>query len=461
MNWNEYEIEVYKYFSEQYPGSKISFDVKISGRYSKKPRQVDILIEDEIAGELFKIAVDTKYFSRNVDVKCVEAFASMVQDIDASHGLLITHKGYSDAAINRAHYGPEKVELDVLNFDELLKNQGLEAFPYTGENSILISAPFGWIVDNTKVNDYLASMYQRGLDLRQAQEQLEWMYVNFWTKDDSAASIHALTSMQNAMMHEVYTNLKISSEKSPEREDGCNTFIRVAEFDEFKGLEITGFIDCGDYIVFIVLFTKKELIARNLRKLRQVLKYSSPAKINFENSLAIKSLKNKLESISDPHDKALAYNQIAEWYSEMKNIEDELENRRLCWETYPEIYQNIRPLIRVELLSGNVESAIGLSIQFFALAPTNPKTMQDILSIFYTKDYKKHLIIIVSRLKEEYENQLEAFGNICFHNAIFLFNEGDTKNARTEFRIAKSIFEDVDENHYVIEEIEHVLLELE
>lgn len=276
MNWKDYEKEVYQYFSRMYPEAKITHDAKIIGRYSKKERQVDILIEDEIAEFPIKIAVDAKYFSRRVDIKCVESFISMIGDIGAYQGVLITQKGYSEAAINRAHYGPDKIELDVLNFEDLQNHQGLLAIPYSGKNAILLPAPFGWVIDNKRRPGRLACLYQRGLDLKKAIENLEWMYLNFWHKDEIASSIVELVEMQNKNLEAYHTNLCINERRSPKRTDKRNTYIRVVTSDQLPFKEITGYIDCDEFIVFFVLWTKKELESRNLRKLAYILKYATP-----------------------------------------------------------------------------------------------------------------------------------------------------------------------------------------
>ncbi len=283
MNWKDYEKEVYQYFAQMYPEAEITYDAKITGLYSKEERQVDVLIEDEVAGMPIKIAVDAKYFSRKVDIKCVESFISMIGDIGANQGLLITQKGYSDAAIKRAHYGPDKIELDVLNFEDLQNHQGLGAIPYSGENAILLSAPFGWVIDNKRRPGLLACLYQRGLDLKKAQENLEWMYLNFWHKDEKASSIVKLVKMQNKNLEARHTNLCINERRSPKRTDKRNTYIKVVNSDQLPCQEITGYIDCDEFIVFFVLFTKKELESRNLRKLAYILKYATPTKIAFRN----------------------------------------------------------------------------------------------------------------------------------------------------------------------------------
>ncbi len=299
MNWKDYEKVVHQYFFQMYPDSKITYNAKIKGRYSKTERQVDVLIEDDVAGFQIKVVVDAKYFSRRVDVKCVESFISMLEDVEANQGLLVTQKGYSNAAINRAYYGPHNLELDVLNFDDLLKNQSTEAIPYSGNNSLLISAPFGWVVDNSKQEGFIASLYQRGSNLALAQKKTEWMYLNFWHKDKSASTISELVIMQNEGLLKSYNNTFIKEYSSPNRKDNRETYIRKVKFDEPPYREITGFIDCDEYIAFIVLFTVEELEDKNIRKLSHVLQYSTPARINFDNSKVILQLENELHSIDD------------------------------------------------------------------------------------------------------------------------------------------------------------------
>jgi len=61
-----------------------------------------------------KIVVDCKCFSKRIDVKQVEAFCSMLEDLDAHQGCFNYSIGYSKAAINRAFYGNQKVNLILL-----------------------------------------------------------------------------------------------------------------------------------------------------------------------------------------------------------------------------------------------------------------------------------------------------------------------------------------------------------
>tara|TARA_B110001452_G_scaffold265062_1_gene269116 strand:- start:38 stop:661 length:624 start_codon:yes stop_codon:yes gene_type:complete len=202
MNWKKYESEILTYFQETYPETTITFDKKIIGKYSKVQRQIDIFIEGEIAGYEIKIVVDCKYFSKNIDVKQVESFCSMVEDVDAHQGVLITKKGYSKAAINRAYYGNQKVELDIINFEKIKELQSSIAIPYAGDFSVTLPAPFGWVLDLKDSINSFATLFQRGLTLKEAQKKNEWMYVEFWKKEKPDFTIENLIDFQNGNIQE-------------------------------------------------------------------------------------------------------------------------------------------------------------------------------------------------------------------------------------------------------------------
>ncbi|MBK8586831.1 MAG: restriction endonuclease [Bacteroidetes bacterium] len=221
--------EILNYFTQNYPGFSIKHDQVINGKSSKTKRQIDILIEGLIAGFKITIVIDCKFFSKNIDVKDVDSFSSMVEDVGAHQGVLITNKGFSKAAINRAYYGNSKVELDILNFEELKEFQGLAAIPYAENISVIFSAPFGWIVDiKDKVNS-IASLYQRGLTLKDAQRCNEWMYIEFWKLKNSVSTIEELISFQNSYMVEDQPGIRFEYDTLVSRKDSLESKIRIAD----------------------------------------------------------------------------------------------------------------------------------------------------------------------------------------------------------------------------------------
>ena len=206
-------------------------------------------------------------------------------------------------------------------------------------------------------------------------------------------------------------------------------------------------------------FYDRELKSKNLRKLSHVLKYSTPYKIAFDNSRVIVQLESELDAISDRIERAAAFKQLADWYSEMDNSEKEMEYRRLCWDSHPETYENIIPLIAGELKMSNKNEAINYSVGFFSLAPENPRVMQDLLFIYGEPGYKESFLELIRCLKAKYHNQTEALGNICAHYAMYLSSNDEKEMAVDQFMLAKELFTEIDENHYVIGQINEALSE--
>jgi hypothetical protein len=117
MTWQEYEKEVFKALCEIYPNCEIEFNDSIFGVFSLTERQIDFAIRGEIAGETILGIVDCKLYNENVDVKGIESFMGMAQDVNANFGILITKIGYSLAAKNRVKHS--NLKLEVLTPNEL------------------------------------------------------------------------------------------------------------------------------------------------------------------------------------------------------------------------------------------------------------------------------------------------------------------------------------------------------
>lgn len=115
--WKEYEIKLFDFLKQTYPECEIEFDDSVFGMYSKVERQIDFAIRGNLAGKRILGIVDCKFYSKKIHVKTVESFIGMMQDINANFGLIITNKGYSQAAKNRVKYS--NLKLDVLKFNEL------------------------------------------------------------------------------------------------------------------------------------------------------------------------------------------------------------------------------------------------------------------------------------------------------------------------------------------------------
>lgn len=270
MDWKSYEVEIYGIFKTEYPEAEVTLNVRKPGRYSKTERQCDVLIEDYVAGNRMTIVVDGKFFNSKVDVKEVDSFVGMLDDIGAHKGILITQMGYTDAALNRAYFGASDIELDILNFEQLQRFQGHGAIPYVGNNGVFLPAPFGWVIDARRADAWIAALYQQGLSLEEALASQEFMYVNFWDRTKNRESLGDLLKIQDSGILSHDPTARIEYLPTIRRTDMA-TAMRAAHVTQYKGIEYTGFVEFDDFIFFCVLHTPENVRKKNIRKLENIM----------------------------------------------------------------------------------------------------------------------------------------------------------------------------------------------
>ena len=120
----------------------------------------------------------------------------------------------------------------------------------------------------------VATLYQRGRTLESAGEAREWMYINFWTKDEAARDIESLNKLQESYL-KTMPGAEIELQEGPARKD-AKTILRLVKAPTYPTPEYTGFVEFDEFIFFCVLFTPKELEQKNLRKLRYIMRSVLP-----------------------------------------------------------------------------------------------------------------------------------------------------------------------------------------
>ena len=285
MDWKQYEQKVYDELVSLFPDAHILRDQKRIGR-SGIPRQLDILVEERVAGRSPSIVWDGKYFSRKVDVGEVDAFTGLVRDVGAHKGVLVTNIGYTAGALKRAQSEEWDIELDILTPAELTGFQAKCAIPYAGSWSVLLLAPFGWVVDGSRLpgRHPLAVMYRRGLDsFIHAQRKAEFMYVDFWNKHRKTDTLNDLLVQQETNLKEHYSGkVEVAYPSSLMFRRDAETRLRLARIHNEDGnvlLEYSGFVDFPGFIFFVVLLTQETMAVRNLRKLEYVTEKVLPISI--------------------------------------------------------------------------------------------------------------------------------------------------------------------------------------
>ncbi|HEY5410871.1 MAG TPA: restriction endonuclease, partial [Caulobacteraceae bacterium] len=98
----ELEILVAKIQAQLAPDAEVLHDVRLPGRLSRRDRQIDVLVKQRIGQYEMTIVLDCKDLSRPLDVKGVEEFQGLVEDVGANKGVLVCPRGFTDTAKTRA-----------------------------------------------------------------------------------------------------------------------------------------------------------------------------------------------------------------------------------------------------------------------------------------------------------------------------------------------------------------------
>ncbi len=219
-----------------------------------------------------------KKYNKRVDIKIVESFISMVKDVGANYGVLVSEKGFTKAAINRAHYGEENIEVDILNLHELSMFQYECAIPYAGKYGVVALAPFCWIIDGTRRENLVATMYRRGFSFEEATMNKEWAYISFWDKECEIGTIDELVAWQNENL--------LSEDKAGIIEENYSDSIRIRMFKskKYPSAEITLFREFDHFILFVVLFSPDNMICKNIEKMKFFLLHAFPINVKQSKS---------------------------------------------------------------------------------------------------------------------------------------------------------------------------------
>src|ERR1700722_6292994 len=78
------------------PRSQVIHNTKLIGRRTRRMRQIDVLVKDKVAQFDINIIVDCKDYKNPVDVKGVEEFYGLLDDVGAQKGVLVCPKGFTE-----------------------------------------------------------------------------------------------------------------------------------------------------------------------------------------------------------------------------------------------------------------------------------------------------------------------------------------------------------------------------
>ena len=108
-DWKALENLVVMIQKQLSPDAIVKHNVMLEGIESETKRQIDVLVEQNIGQYTMRIVIDCKDYAKPVDVKGVEEFHGLVQDVKAQKGALVCPSGFTKAALKRA----KKLQIDM------------------------------------------------------------------------------------------------------------------------------------------------------------------------------------------------------------------------------------------------------------------------------------------------------------------------------------------------------------
>lgn len=101
-DWKIFEQIVTQIHKTLSPKAEVVHDDRIFGQDSKKKRQIDISIRQTIGPHRILIIVQCRHYKRKIDVNGVGEFATVIKDVHANMGVMVSNAGFTDGAINLA-----------------------------------------------------------------------------------------------------------------------------------------------------------------------------------------------------------------------------------------------------------------------------------------------------------------------------------------------------------------------
>jgi hypothetical protein len=268
MNWKEYENKVLDYFSSKFPDCKINQNIKLIGKLSNTPREIDILLTTTVFGCSMQLVIECKNWNSKLDVADIGSFIDKLKDIGIYKGIIISKLGYTDGAYKRART-EVYVQLQVLNFENIPEFYGFWAVPYKGKFGAALSAPNGWVINNKVPNKYrgktLCFLHPMEYTTEEANRKKHLMYfqINFGCK------LIDTLNYQDREVKKTYPKSVIEywTENSSKR---IITYRKIHYVEE-NYFEFTGAIEKEEFYVYCVCSVPNDYNSDDLARLNYVM----------------------------------------------------------------------------------------------------------------------------------------------------------------------------------------------
>jgi hypothetical protein len=261
FKWNDFEAYVFGFIRRHAPNATVRRNVRMRGVKSGKLRQIDILVERQIADFRLKIAIDCKCYKRKLNVDDVDRFLGTLDDIRVSKGVLVTAKGYSKAAYQRVENEARDIEVRVVTPDRLSEFQHIgNAFPWREPVGAVVSTPEGWVVDIQPSASSLFTMYPLGHTRDSAVRSEAFLYGKILLKNADTPTMEAIATYDEKIILAKVPTAKFERlspvvRKSWSGREPEKTLFRVGYIHEgYRGPEYSLYIDHPKGVLLLVLF---------------------------------------------------------------------------------------------------------------------------------------------------------------------------------------------------------------
>lgn len=343
--WKVYEEDIHSLLKEQFPESVVKSNCSITGRFSNRKRQIDVLVEGFTGGRKFRQIVECKHYNKKINIKIVESILGFLDDVAADRAIIITNKGYTKSAYKRALNDPRFIELQICSFTELKQHQGLFAMCYRGSNGLIVKAPIGWVTDNQHIgNETVCNLYLRGKTIEEASRERDLIFVNIFNKAFSGiTNLNTFQRDRNKRLKEAHSSAEITVLDPISRYDGTTTLDRI--FSSDLGLQFSGYIEFDEFIVTLDLVTNLDQEANRLPIIEQLLFEVKPYQTVFKNDIdaALWNLRNAYESTKDEEYKKIVFDDLKGIISIVKaNYKDDIELVEQHFKEFPEVLELLK-----------------------------------------------------------------------------------------------------------------------
>jgi len=280
-------------------------------------------------------------------------------------------------------------------------------------------------------------MFQRGLNVETAIKNKEFLYINFWNRKTNPLTAAQLDKVQVERMKASGLNIAVWHRGTVKRKD-AKTRLRYVKVKQYKCLEVTGFLELKDTILFAVLLTPIEKQKQNVRRLTHLLQSAVPVNLIKDSTRLIASLEAKLVNAKSADERAIILLDIGHWYRDMKQLEKAKRYLEESVSLAPSYY-GIKELIYVVLGLRDHHRTTQLLKSLLQLDLTNPTVFNDAIDFARTEKLVEELTNLLLSLTAEQLPESLAQANCLFYSAqLLLPKDGDA--AKNKLHAAREIF---------------------